>query len=95
MQRSKWLDTFSLLVLGSDKLLSFDVDSPCICDDEYWENPDDPESAFQQPPGKPSSALYFICFIKLMYILGLVMRTIVSIIYVSAAYSLLYTAHAF
>ncbi|KAE9401293.1 hypothetical protein BT96DRAFT_1018250 [Gymnopus androsaceus JB14] len=76
------MDIYISVVLGRPRSINtedFDVDLPCICDDEYWENPDDPESAFQQPPGKPSSALYFICFIKLMDILGLVMRTIYAI----------------
>ena len=57
---------------------SFDADFPIEnCDDEYWEYLD-PELAFKQPPGKPSSALYWIGLIKLIDIMGYAIRTIVS-----------------
>ncbi|KAE9397941.1 hypothetical protein BT96DRAFT_49204 [Gymnopus androsaceus JB14] len=85
-KRAFWMlfviDIFTSAFLGRPRCINtedFDVDLPCMCDDEYWENPDEPEHAFQQPPGKPSSASYFICFIKLMDVLGLVMRTIYAI----------------
>ena len=57
---------------------SFDVDMPTEIDDEYWENEQDPEQAFKQPPGKPSLLSYFVCFIKLNQILAIALRTIVS-----------------
>ena len=57
-------------------LLSFDLDLPIDCDDEYWEN-EDPEKAWKQPSGKPSSMSYFIQFLKLGEVLGHVLRTIV------------------
>lgn len=56
---------------------SFDTEMPLEVDDEYWEN-DDPSLAFRQPPGKPSTMSYWICFLKLMHILGSVLRTFVS-----------------
>ncbi|KAI0260429.1 fungal-specific transcription factor domain-containing protein [Gloeopeniophorella convolvens] len=43
---------------------SFDIDLPVECDDEYWENLD-PQLAFKQPAGKPSTMSYFIYVIKL------------------------------
>ncbi|KAH9025471.1 hypothetical protein EDB85DRAFT_2149808 [Lactarius pseudohatsudake] len=57
----------------------FDVDMPTEIDDEYWENEQDPEQAFKQPPGKPSLLSYFVCFIKLNQILAVALRTIYSI----------------
>ena len=55
---------------------SFDIDLPVDCDDEYWEHPD-PAQRFKQPPNKPSSAISFIIYIKILQILGLSLRTIV------------------
>ncbi|KAL0060683.1 Gypsy retrotransposon integrase-like protein 1 [Marasmius tenuissimus] len=51
----------------------FDLELPVECDDEYWEN-EDPEKAFQQPPGKPSAVSSFIATIKLCEILAMVLR---------------------
>ena len=48
-------------------LYSFDVELPLECDDEYWENPD-PELAFKQPPGVPSTVSFFVHIIKLIQI---------------------------
>ncbi|KAJ3816849.1 transcription factor domain-containing protein [Lentinula raphanica] len=57
---------------------SFDMADLLIeCDHEYWEHPD-PDRAFQQPPGIPSSTSYWIAFLKLMDILSLTLHTIVS-----------------
>lgn len=56
---------------------SFDADLPIDCDDEYWEQ-GDPELAFEQPPGKPSTMSYWTCYLKLANILGLTLHTIVS-----------------
>ncbi|EIW84586.1 hypothetical protein CONPUDRAFT_142805, partial [Coniophora puteana RWD-64-598 SS2] len=56
----------------------FDVDLPVVCDDEYWEH-SDPEQAFTQPPEHPSTAAFFIAFIKLTQILAFALRTIYSI----------------
>lgn len=57
---------------------SFDTDLPAYCDDEYWDNPDNPEDNFKQPPGKPSTTAYFIASVKLNQILAFALKTIVS-----------------
>ncbi|KAI0930965.1 hypothetical protein AcV7_005003 [Taiwanofungus camphoratus] len=56
----------------------FDLDLPIECDDEYWTHPN-PDLAFKQPPGKPSTVTYFVCFLKLTRILAFALRTIYSI----------------
>ncbi|EIW57140.1 uncharacterized protein TRAVEDRAFT_125896 [Trametes versicolor FP-101664 SS1] len=56
----------------------FDLDLPTECDDEYWMHPD-PEQAFKQPPGTPSSIAFFNCYIRLHQILAFALRTIYSI----------------
>ncbi|KAI0635504.1 fungal-specific transcription factor domain-containing protein [Trametes polyzona] len=56
----------------------FDLDLPTECDDEYWQHPD-PEQAFKQPPGKPSTIAFFNCYIRLHQILAFALRTIYSI----------------
>ncbi|KAJ3823960.1 fungal-specific transcription factor domain-containing protein [Lentinula raphanica] len=85
-KRAFWImymmDIFTSSFLGRPRSIGvedFDIDLPIDCDDEYWENADHPEQAFQQPPQIPSRISYLICFIKLMDILGLAMRTIYSI----------------
>ena len=57
--------------------ISFDLDLPVDCDDEYWDHPD-PEQRFKQPANKPSSVKSFILTIKLQQILAVSLRTIVS-----------------
>ena len=57
---------------------SFDIDFPLEVDDEYWENPLDPERAFVQPLNKPSTSSFFVSYSKLNQILGFILRTIVS-----------------
>jgi hypothetical protein len=58
-------------------IVSFDVDLPIDCDDEYWEHPD-PEKRWKQPPGKPSLVAAFLCTLKLNQVLAFSLRTIVS-----------------
>lgn len=58
-------------------LLSFDLDLPIECDDEYWVT-SDPAQAFKQPPGKPAMISYFNCMLRLNQINAFAMRTIVS-----------------
>jgi len=58
--------------------ISFDLDLPVDCDDEYWDHLD-PEKRFKQPPNKPSSVTSFIFFIKLQQVLAFSLRTIVSV----------------
>lgn len=55
---------------------SYDLDLPCDCDDEYWEHPD-PELAFKQPPGRPSSVAYFLTLLKLHSITGRALHQLV------------------
>ncbi|KAF8800208.1 hypothetical protein BYT27DRAFT_7227519 [Phlegmacium glaucopus] len=51
----------------------FDLDLPLECDDEYWDN------NFQQPPGIPSSIMFFNSFLRLMDILAYTLRLIYPI----------------
>ncbi|KII92561.1 hypothetical protein PLICRDRAFT_50925 [Plicaturopsis crispa FD-325 SS-3] len=57
----------------------FDLDLPNNCDDEYWENIEDPEQNFKQPPGKPSGTDFFICLVKLNQIIALALDKIYSV----------------
>lgn len=70
-------------MLAHPRSSSFDVDFPLEVDDEYWENPLDPERAFVQPPDKPSTASFFVSYLRLNQILGFILRTIVSFIQLS------------
>ncbi|KAE9393186.1 hypothetical protein BT96DRAFT_924228 [Gymnopus androsaceus JB14] len=75
------MDILTSSFLGRPRSISqddFDADLPIECDEEYWEHTD-PELAFQQPPGKPSTMSYWISFLKLMTIMGSVLRTIYGI----------------
>ncbi|KAG2146394.1 fungal-specific transcription factor domain-containing protein [Suillus bovinus] len=56
----------------------FDVDLPLEVDDEYWET-EDPEKAFQQPPGKPSKIAGFNSYLKLTKISAYALRTIYAL----------------
>lgn len=56
--------------------ISFDIDLPIECDDEYWEAAT-PEQCFKQPPGKPSRITAFNLLLKLNRILSFSLRTIV------------------
>lgn len=55
---------------------SIDLDLPIGCDDEYWLNPN-PELAFKQPEGKPSTVTFFNCALRLTQIHAFALRTIV------------------
>ncbi|KAK0184621.1 fungal-specific transcription factor domain-containing protein [Armillaria mellea] len=55
-----------------------DIDLPTECDDEYWEHPD-PQQAFKQPPGKPSTVSFCNCYLRLTRLIMVCMRTIYSI----------------
>jgi hypothetical protein len=55
--------------------VSFDLEYPLEVDDEYWEHPNHP---FVQPSGKPSVISGWVHYLKLMVILGLIHRGIVS-----------------
>ncbi|KAI9569698.1 fungal-specific transcription factor domain-containing protein [Boletus coccyginus] len=56
----------------------FDAELPLEVDDEYWET-EDPEKAFQQPPGKPSKIAAFNSSLKLTKIVAYAMRTIYAL----------------
>jgi hypothetical protein len=60
----------------SDVLISFDVEFPIECDDEYWET-NDPALAFKQPPGIPSKLSYFIHTTRLRQIQMKAIRSLV------------------
>ncbi|EKM58700.1 uncharacterized protein PHACADRAFT_253191 [Phanerochaete carnosa HHB-10118-sp] len=55
----------------------FDIGYPIECDDEYWVT-DDPQRAFKQPVGQPSTVAYFNCALKLERIHVHTLRTIYS-----------------
>ncbi|KAJ3880498.1 fungal-specific transcription factor domain-containing protein [Lentinula edodes] len=56
----------------------FDCDLPLECDDEYWENPQYPESSFKQPADKPSIISCFNSHLRLCEILAFALRTLYS-----------------
>ena len=58
------------------------------CDDEYWINPD-PNLAFKQPEGKPSTVVFFNCALRLAQIHAFALRTIVCFAHVSSLTPLL------
>ncbi|KAI3613791.1 hypothetical protein WG66_013580 [Moniliophthora roreri] len=55
----------------------FDAELPAECDDEFWD-PADPELAFKQPEGKPSTTAFFLSLLKLVEILGFAERTVAN-----------------
>ena len=55
----------------------FDVDLPLEMDDEYWET-EDPNKAFQQPPGKPVKVAAFNSYLILTKIAAYTLRKLVS-----------------
>lgn len=57
--------------------LSYDVEFPLECDDEYWELSDSDQN-FKQPRGKMSTVTAFNAFLKLLEISAYATRTIVS-----------------
>jgi hypothetical protein len=59
---------------------SYDLDYPVECDDEYWDLPDSSKS-FQQPPDKPSIISYFNCFLRLIEMMGNIMRLLVRLLF--------------
>ena len=71
-------ETYLLVIFCcSDLFLSFDVELPPECDDEYWE-PTDSKQAFTQPEGIPSKISYWNSYLKLIEICGFALLTIVS-----------------
>ncbi|EKM58712.1 uncharacterized protein PHACADRAFT_253204 [Phanerochaete carnosa HHB-10118-sp] len=84
MKRAFWilvlLDRTLCLSLGRQCSLEdedMDVDFPIECDDEYW-IADDPETAFKQPEGKPSTVSCFVSSLRLKQIQAFALRTLFS-----------------
>ncbi|KAJ3762912.1 fungal-specific transcription factor domain-containing protein [Lentinula raphanica] len=57
----------------------FDLELPAECDQEYWENHEDPDKNFVQPAGKPSVMSFWIHYTKLQQIAAAVHRLIYPI----------------
>jgi hypothetical protein len=57
--------------------ISFDLDLPIECDDEYWEQPNG--LSFKQPQDKPSRMSMFIHVMRIQQLVSYALRTIVSI----------------
>ena len=66
------------MCMANAACLSFDLDMPIECDDEYW-FPDDREAPFKQPAGTPSTVAYLNCSLKLGQISSYAVRTIVCL----------------
>ncbi|GBE81005.1 hypothetical protein SCP_0307280 [Sparassis crispa] len=84
-KRAYWhlvaMDRIGSMFMGrpcSSREEDLDLDMPLEVDDEYWEN-EDPDLAFQQPPGTPSKLSAFIWWIKLSQIVAFAMRTLYAI----------------
>ncbi|KAI6134590.1 fungal-specific transcription factor domain-containing protein [Pisolithus thermaeus] len=90
VEEELWKRAFWMLVLydriGSASLgrpccsgeEDFDVDLPLEVDDEYW-NTEDPERAFQQPPGKPAKIAAFNSYLKLTKIAAYALRNLYAL----------------
>ncbi|KAJ3880261.1 fungal-specific transcription factor domain-containing protein [Lentinula edodes] len=75
-------DTCASLFLGRPRVTTtddFDVELPVDCDQEFWNATAIASDMFVQPPDKPSQTSYWIHFIKLMNIAGLVNKLIYPI----------------
>ncbi|KAF9482138.1 hypothetical protein BDN70DRAFT_991356 [Pholiota conissans] len=84
MKRAFWclvaVDRYMSSFLGRPSMIhdeDFDVDYPIECDDEYWEA-EDPDQAFKQPSGKPSTVTAFVWSLKLCQMLAFTCRTLYS-----------------
>ncbi|GJE90306.1 fungal specific transcription factor domain-containing protein [Phanerochaete sordida] len=56
----------------------FDLDFPTECDDEFWVA-ENPEQAFKQPSGRPSTVSHFVWYLKLMQINSRALQNIYSL----------------
>ncbi|THH12666.1 hypothetical protein EW146_g7482 [Bondarzewia mesenterica] len=75
------LDRMTSALLGRPRAIQdvdMDVDFPMDCDDEFWTRPD-PEKAFKQPTGKPSTMSFFINMLKLTEIQNIALNTMYPI----------------
>ncbi|KAI3613831.1 hypothetical protein WG66_013584 [Moniliophthora roreri] len=86
-----WKRAFNWILVSTDLVASviqgrprattpddFDAELPAECDDEFWE-PTDPELAFIQPEGKPSTTAFFLSLLKAGKILGFAERTVYGV----------------
>ncbi|GAW10171.1 hypothetical protein LENED_012409 [Lentinula edodes] len=76
------IDVTVSMFLGRPRATTFDdidLELPADCDQEYWENPEDPEKNFIQPAGKPSLMSFWIHYTKLQQIAAAVHRLIYPI----------------
>ncbi|KAK1222314.1 Gypsy retrotransposon integrase-like protein 1 [Marasmius sp. AFHP31] len=74
------LDVFMSSSLGRPRAMTpddFDCELPSECDDEYWEHPD-PNQAFVQPEGKPSTVSFFVTSLRVLEVIGFAQRTLYS-----------------
>jgi hypothetical protein len=68
--------------------LSFDLELPTECDDEFWV-PSGTGRAFEQPKHRPSYTSFFIWNLRLHNIVAVALRTIVSALYSSVCHILI------
>ncbi|KAE9406990.1 hypothetical protein BT96DRAFT_986942 [Gymnopus androsaceus JB14] len=72
------IDTYMSAFTGRPKATNpadYDLEFPAEVDDEYWLHPD-PEQAFKQPVGRPSTVACWIHHLKLLDIFGVAQRSI-------------------
>ena len=67
-----------LLLYCSHSINSYDLEFPLEVDDEYWLHPD-PEQAFKQPVGKPSTVSFWVHLLRLLDTFGVAQRSIVRL----------------
>ncbi|KAK7457803.1 Gypsy retrotransposon integrase-like protein 1 [Stygiomarasmius scandens] len=91
IERELWKRVFWTLILFDVKLSmlfgrpraissqDFDLELPVECDEEYWENEEDPSQAFVQPPGKPSLTAGWNHFLKLLEIISFSQQALYSV----------------
>ncbi|KIY64797.1 hypothetical protein CYLTODRAFT_467352 [Cylindrobasidium torrendii FP15055 ss-10] len=75
-----WLDQSSSLAMGRTVTIQDDdiaTELPLLCDDEYWFT-DTGEDLLEQPPGQPSTIVFFVEYLRLMRIHISAMRFIYS-----------------
>ncbi|KAF9269375.1 hypothetical protein L218DRAFT_264174 [Marasmius fiardii PR-910] len=71
------MDTYSSAFYGRPRCttpIDYNQRFPIEVDDEYWEHPD-PKQCFKQPPGKISTHVYWLQFLKILRVLGIAQRS--------------------
>ncbi|KAE9401037.1 hypothetical protein BT96DRAFT_818451, partial [Gymnopus androsaceus JB14] len=70
------IDTYSSAFTGRPKATNpAEFVLPSLSDDEYWLHPD-PEQAFKQPVGKPSTVSFWVHLLRLLDTFGVAQRSI-------------------